>query len=114
MRIEQQPQGVSGKIKKLDMNQVELSPEQQALSKDCGLNIKWRTALGGLVVGSQRVITGTIEGGKKVEIIFDPSYLPDWRGGVEAKIKGKSVSSREAERLRDKYRAIAEFQTREA
>lgn len=114
MGTEQQPQGVPGKIEKvLNIGQGELSPEQQALLPNCNLSIKQKTALGGLMAGPQRVITGTING-EKVEIIFDPSYLPNWIGGVEAKVDGKPVPEKQAKELRDKYRAIAEFQTQEA
>jgi hypothetical protein len=87
-----------------------LSPEQQELLKESNLNVKQRTALGGLIGGFQRIITGTI-GENKVEIVFDPHQ--SWEGFAEAKVDGEELSREDSLALRDKYLAVAEYQTKE-
>jgi hypothetical protein len=88
----------------------ELSSEQQKLLERCNLNIQQRTALLGLVGGFQRIISGTIDG-SKVEIIFDPGH--DWMGSAHATIDGEEVPEKDARAMREKYQAVAEFQTKE-
>jgi len=93
----------------------QLSPEQKSLLKECNLTLKRRgPGFGGSGGSSTEIIKGTIEGGKKIEIVFDPRHNQVWEGSIEAKIDGKSIPRQEAVELCDKYYAIARFQTEDS
>ena len=98
--------GVSGEREE---NYGKLSLEQTSLLKDCVLTIKDQSFAG--VISGQKIIKGSING-SKVEIIFNPTHGPG--AGAEATLDGKKLSREEGGKLVEKYKAIAEFQTKDS
>lgn len=90
-----------------------LTPEQTDLLKECNLTWEGRGVLKSVVASDHQgfvpVIKGTIEGGKKIEIMFNNST-----GWATAKIDGEPVSEKEAKNLLERYFAIAKFQTEDS